>query len=168
MMLPVKVIHVIASFAIILIGYTFLFPGVSLLIWNKTESAPKGLYLWQSKAVSTGDWAILKGSSATGKWIATHGYIGEGWPIVKRIVASEGDVICRDNLIVTVNGIAIAEALETDFYGNELPSWTGCLRLNETQVFLINDHPHSLDGRYFGAESLADLSGSARLIWAES
>jgi len=168
MMRRVKIIYVIASFAIILIGYTFLFPGVSLLIWNKTESAPKGLYLWQSKAVSTGDWAILKGDSVTAKWIATHGYIGEGWPIIKRVVASEGDEICRENLTVAVNGIAIAEALETDFYGTALPSWTGCLSLDETQVFLINDHPHSLDGRYFGVESITDLSGSARLIWAES
>jgi len=163
-----KAIYIIAGFAIILMGYTFLFPGVALLIWNKTDSAPKGLYLLQSNVVSTGDWAILKGNSATAIWIAGHGYIGEGWPIIKRVVASEGDEICRDNLIVTVNRIAIAEALETDFYGNELPSWTGCLRLDETQVFLINDHPHSLDGRYFGAESLTDLSGSARLIWSES
>ena len=163
-----KIIYVIASLAVILIGYTFLFPGMSLLIWNKTESAPKGLYLRQSKAVSAGDWAILKGSSATAKWIAAHGYIGEGWPIIKHVVASEGDEICRDNLTVTVNGIAIAEALETDFYVTALPSWSGCVRLDVTQVFLINDHPHSLDGRYFGVESVTDLSGSARLIWAES
>lgn len=168
MMWRLKVIYVTASFAIILMGYTFLFPGVSLLIWNKTDSAPKGLYLWQSKAVLTGDWAILKGDSATAKWIAGHGYIGEGWPIIKRVVASEGDEICRENLTITVNGIAIAEALAVDFYGESLPSWTGCLRLDETQVLLINDHPQSLDGRYFGAESVRDLSGSARLIWAES
>lgn len=164
----VKAIYIMASFAIILIGYTFLFPGVSLIVWNKTDSAPRGLYLWKSATILTGDWVILNSQSATAKWIASHGYIGSDWPIIKRVAGGEGDEICRQNFTVFVNGMAVAKALERDFYGERLPSWSGCVRLNETQVFLINDHPHSLDGRYFGVESLTDLSGSARLIWAVS
>ncbi len=164
----IKIIYSIAGFALVLISYTFLFPGLPLVIWNKTDSAPKGLYLWTSSTVSKSDWAILKGNSATAKWIAGHGYIGPDWPIIKRVAAIQGDKVCRKGLRISLNGVAIAQALETDFYGAPLPSWSGCVRLDETQVFLINDHPHSLDGRYFGTESIRDLSGSARLIWAAS
>ena len=88
--------------------------------------------------------------------------------IIKRVVASEGDEICRENLVISVNDTAIAEALETDFYGEKLPSWSGCRKLKANQYFLINNHPHSLDGRYFGPEQASDLAGSARLIWTES
>ena len=168
MMGRIKLIYVVAGFALILLGYTFVFQGTTLLIWNKTTSAPKGMYLWKASNVENGDWAILKGTSASARWIADHDYIGLGWPIIKRVVASEGDEICRENLVISVNDTPIAEALETDFYGEKLPSWSGCRRLKANQYFLINNHPHSLDGRYFGPEEASDLSGSARLIWTES
>lgn len=158
----------LAGFAIILLSYTFLFQGFNLLIWNKTASAPKGLYAWKSSMIERGDWAILKGTSASAEWIAGHGYVGQGWPIIKRVVAREGDKICRDHLLITVNGMSVATALESDFYGEQLPSWSGCQVLKADQYFLMNDHPHSLDGRYFGPESVSDLSGSARLIWKVS
>ena len=163
-----KLIFFVAAFALILLVYTFISSANQLVIWNKTASAPKGVYLWKSAHVENGDWAILKGTSASALWIADHGYIGSGWPIIKRVVAGEGDEICRENLVISVNNMPIAEALERDFYGEKLPSWSGCKRLKANQYFLINNHPHSLDGRYFGPEEASDLSGSARLIWAES
>ncbi|WP_373007034.1 S26 family signal peptidase [Hyphomonas sp.] len=36
--------------------------------------------------------------------------------------------------------------------------------LGEDQLFLMNAHPDSLDGRYFGPVEINDLDGVARLI----
>lgn len=37
--------------------------------------------------------------------------------------------------------------------------------LGEGEIFLLNDHPYSLDGRYFGATDIDDILGVAVPIW---
>ena len=34
------------------------------------------------------------------------------------------------------------------------------------EIFLLNDHPRSLDGRYFGVTDDALVMGRAHLLWA--
>ena len=43
-----------------------------------------------------------------------------------------------------------------------LPVLEGCSVLQEDQFFLLNKHPDSLDGRYFGAIERSELVGVAR------
>lgn len=142
-----------------------VFPPGAFLIWNRTESAPKGLYFITRDNPVTGDWAVLSGDAASAQWIAGNGYLGPDWPIIKRVSASEGDEICRSESEVMINGTLAAIALDTDRSGEKLPRWGGCFTLRNGEVFLLNNHPRSLDGRYFGAERRSDLLGSARLIF---
>ena len=95
-----------------------------------------------------------------------RGYIGTDWPIIKRIRALEGDAICREEYVVSVNGEAVATARKLDRSGQDLPRWQGCFTLKSDEVFLLNDHPNSLDGRYFGATDMDDVSGTATLLWS--
>jgi type IV secretory pathway protease TraF len=37
--------------------------------------------------------------------------------------------------------------------------------LNEREIFLLNDNPRSLDGRYFGATDRAFVIGRAQFLW---
>jgi len=141
------------------------FPPGATVIWNRTESAPKGIYLITRSEVKAGDWAALSGESATAKWIAENGYLGEGWPIIKRVAASEGDEICRTEEKVFINKSLTAIALGADSAGEKLPRWEECITLQADQVFLLNNHPRSLDGRYFGAENRKNLLGRARLLF---
>ena len=101
-------------------------------------------------------------------WIADHGFLAPGWPVIKRVRGLPGDEICRENETVSINGETVATALETDSNGLGLPSWSGCFTLQEGEVFLLNDHPQSLDGRYFGATQMKDVRGSARLLFSIS
>lgn len=140
----------------------------NLFIWNRTDSAPRGLYLKQSVPPQRGDWTLLSSSSETARWIASHGYIAHDWPIVKRVAGVSGDEICRDRTWILVNGDIAAKAQIHDGLSQELPIWRGCFVLKTDEVFLLNDHPMSLDGRYFGAEKRSDLLGSAKLIWRSS
>lgn len=135
-------------------------------LWNRTESAPKGLYLREGGALRKGDWAIVSAREPSAIWIAEHGFLAPGWPIIKRVAGVPGDEICREGTRVSVNGAPAAVALETDFAGRELPAWSGCITLDEGEFFLLNDHPRSLDGRYFGGTNAADIEGKARLLWS--
>lgn len=139
-----------------------------IFIWNVTDSAPRGLYRVASNPPQIGDWAIVSELSHEARWVSDNGYLAHGWPIVKRVSASEGDTVCRNDLAVSINGQQVARAFSSDFVGQILPSWSGCIVLEADEVFLLNEHPQSLDGRYFGVTKRKDLSGSGKLIWRQS
>ncbi|GJL90495.1 S26 family signal peptidase [Hyphococcus sp.] len=146
------------------IAVVSVFPPGAIAIWNRTESAPRGIYLITKSEVKIGDWAALSGASGTARWTAANGYLGTDWPVIKRIAALEGDEICRDGLEILINRNLVAIALERDGGGRKMPRWEGCFTLQPDEVFLLNEHPRSLDGRYFGAEKKESLLGSVRLI----
>lgn len=149
-----------------LIAAQFALPPDGVFLWNRTESAPKGLYLRDGGALEVGDWAVVSARAPAAIWIAEHGFLAPGWPIIKRVAGVPGDEICREGEFVFVNNMLVAVALETDSAGRSLPAWSGCITLLEGEFFLLNDHPRSLDGRYFGATKAEDIDGKARLLWS--
>ena len=157
-----------AGVSVSLLALSPVLSSLDLLVWNRTESAPKGLY-WRSDApLEPYGWAVVSGKAPASIWIAEHGFLARDWPIIKRVRGLPGDDICREDETISINGDAVATALKTDSHGLKLPQWQGCFTLTEAQVFLLNDHSRSLDGRYFGATNLKDVRGSARLIFAVS
>ncbi len=135
------------------------------LVFNRTQSAPIGLYWVMDSPLSKGDWAILSSKSKASKWAQNHGYLGRDWPMIKRVMAFHGDEVCRDGSDVFINEKYVATAQSLDALGRNLPIWSGCYVLGADDVFLLNVHPHSLDGRYFGVMSSIDIDGGAKLIW---
>lgn len=155
-----------ASVALLLVSPAH--PWKARLIWNRTESAPLGLY-WRTGALpARNGWAVISADAPASIWVSSHGYLAPDWPIIKRVRGVRGDEICRVGTQILINGGDAATALETDSEGEKLPRWEGCIRLAEDEIFLLNDHPRSLDGRYFGATKLGDLDGSAVLLWRQA
>ena len=138
------------------------------LIWNRTNSAPIGLYWLGDGPLTLNRWAVVSADSADALWAQQRGYVGRDWPLIKRVRGLPGDMICRENETILINDMIVAEALKADSFGRELPVWTGCFTLKEDEFFLLNDHPNSLDGRYFAATHRQDIAGSARLLWSKS
>lgn len=134
------------------------------LIWNRTASAPIGLYWVKDGPITYDRWAVLSPKSDVSQWAETHGFVGENWPLLKAIAGLPGDKICRENEIILINGEVRAIALKHDDLQRELPVWRGCRMLPEDEIFLLNAHPKSLDGRYFGATKRADVDGIAVLL----
>ena len=138
----------------------------SALVWNRTTSVPRGLYFVDRAApVSRGDLIVYEPSEELRKWLDEEGIVGSDWPLLKRVTGVEGDVVCRCGVEVFVNGSHVAHALETTHSGSALPAWQGCRILQSGEVFLLNHHPRSVDGRYFGAQRRARILGVARPIW---
>lgn len=135
------------------------------LIWNRTASAPTGLYWLNDDPFTLGRWVVVSARSDDAGWAQIQGYVGRDWPLLKQIVAVSGDEICRIDGEILINGHVVGQAKEIDSQGRSLPVWTGCRVLSEVEVFLMNRHPYSLDGRYFGATDISDLDGVAALVW---
>ncbi len=132
-----------------------------LLIWNRTGSAPIGLYRLSQAPLAPGRLVALSAESKAATWAFNRGYIGENWPLLKRVAALPGAEICRDNLEIFVDGKHVATALGADQVGQKMPVWRGCITLRENEIFLLNENPRSLDGRYFGATDINDVDGVA-------
>ena len=115
--------------------------------------------------IRRGMWVIVSAQSSEAEWVSKRGYVGDDWPLVKRVAALPGDEICREGDTISINRLRIAEALETDSLGRQMPVWHGCSILGEDEVFLLNSHPRSIDGRYFGPTKISHIVGSVRSLW---
>lgn len=138
-----------------------------LLIWNASESVAIGLYRVRPDGmlfVTTLVVAIPPEPLAT--FLADGGYLPRGMPILKRIRALPGQSVCRNKLLISVDGIEIGAARERDSHGRTLPVWQGCRVIADGEVFLMNwSEPASLDSRYFGPIPSSAIVGRAEPIW---
>jgi len=142
--------------------FGLVFSPMDRLTWNRTGSAPQGLYWLSDEPFTHGRWVVVSPRSSEAQWAEEQGFVGRDWPLLKQIAGVSGDKICRNGGAVSINGRVVAEAREVDSRGRALPVWRGCKVLGPDEFFLLTPHPDSLDGRYFGAMQRSDLVGVAR------
>ena len=137
------------------------------LLWNATASAPLGLYrVERTSPIWRGDLVLVRPPSPARAVAAERGYLPEGMLLVKRVEGLAGDVVCVRGGQVTIEGIAVANALQTDGVGRLLDPWAGCRALASHEVFvLMRDVPGSFDSRYFGPVLRSDVLGKAVPLW---
>jgi len=135
------------------------------LLWNASASVPIGLYAIDVGAVpARGDLVAIAPPAALADWLSARGYLPRGVPLLKRVVATEGALICRSGVFVTIDGAPAARTRSADSMGRALPLWLGCRRLQRGELFLLGASPDSLDGRYFGPLPASAVIGTAHPI----
>jgi conjugative transfer signal peptidase TraF len=136
-------------------------------VWNASESVPIGLYSVQpADELMVTTLVVAMPPEPLATFLAEGGYLPRGVPLIKRILAFPGQSVCRNQLLISVDGIDMGAARERDRRGRPLPAWQGCRLVAEGQVFLMNwDEPASLDGRYFGPMPLSAIVGRADPLW---
>lgn len=139
------------------------------LIWNASASVPVGLYAVRPiERLEVTQLVLVTPPEPLAAFLADGGYLGYGAPLLKRIAALPGQTICRGGAEVKIDGAIWAVARERDRSGRMLPSWSGCRRLRNGEVFVLNwDKPDSLDGRYFGPLPISSLAGRAVPLWTD-
>jgi conjugative transfer signal peptidase TraF len=137
------------------------------LIWNATASAPVGLYEVRSQATFTrGELVLIRPPQWVRIFAAARGYLPDTVPMAKRIAAQNGDMVCRERDAIAINNRVVAHALLADGQGRTLPTWSGCRRLGEGEIFLLMDSVRaSFDGRYFGPVPTTAIVGKLVPIW---
>lgn len=138
--------------------------GSAGFVWNVTASAPAGLYRITREPWIGGDRVAVLPGEALGADLAHRGVLAKGKLLIKRVAGRIGDRVCREGADISVNGELAAKARAADSHGIPLPSWSGCVTLDDGQVFLLGDTPGSYDGRYFGVTPQAEIVGRADLL----
>lgn len=146
---------------------TLLDPPRPRLLWNTSASAPVGLYaVGDGAPLARGDMVIARVPDEFRMFAARRRYLPANVPLVKRVAAVPGDVVCAAGVRVMVNGRIVATRLDRDGAGRPMPWWSGCAELGAGAVFLLmTDSAASFDGRYFGVSDEDDIVGRARLLW---
>ena len=161
--------YVLASAAGVLSLALTSAPSAPKLIWNASASVPVGLYAISAAVpLAVTDLVAVRAPEPIAGFLAERGYLPRGAALLKRVAGLPGQTVCRVEAAVTVDGIAMGEALERDRLGRPLPVWQGCRVVAPDELFLMNfDIRDSLDGRYFGPVARAAVIGRAIPLYTE-
>jgi conjugative transfer signal peptidase TraF len=156
-------------FAALGIGLTTLFHPVPKLIWNASASIPIGLYAVHPTGVlHVTELLVVAPPEPLATFLDERRYLPKGLPLLKRVLALPGQTVCRTDRTITVDGVAMGEALDRDHLGRPLPVWQGCRVVAAGDVFLMNwQSEDSLDGRYFGPLPTTTIVGRADPLWTD-
>ncbi len=93
---------------------------------------------------------------------------GGSTPVIKKIMAMEGDRISFENHIVHINGgeVPLATVLSEDSQGRPMPQLAP-FTLQENELFMMSDHRplDSFDSRYYGSVPRYQLLGHIEPVW---
>lgn len=146
----------------------FVDPPIAL-IWNASASAPIGLYSVQpADNLGVTDLVAVAAPPLIAEFMADRGYLPMGVPMMKRVLALPGEIVCRHGLDIVAYGSTIGHARERDNAGRKMPVWQGCRRIGTDELFLMNfDVPDSVDGRYFGPLPRGFVIGRALPVFTD-
>ncbi len=157
-------------FALAFVGFGFLFvPGLKItpvkFVWNASASVPKGLYRMDNRTPKKGDLVLVRLPEWAALLASKRGYLPRNIPAMKRIAATQNDMVCRFGQQVFINQKIFVVAKNYDKKGQKMPNWNGCKRLGTGEVFLLAEHPASFDGRYFGITNFTNIIGALKPVW---
>jgi len=142
---------------------------------NTSSSIPKGLY-WMSKDIaSKGQYIIFcPQNTKLFRNALNKGYLDVGFcedrfkPLMKKIVAMEGDVVSSMPYGVIINNLLLPFSKPKLVDG--LPQWRVFnYRLKQEEVLVMTDqNPWSFDGRYFGLIHKKQIQSVIKPIWTWS
>jgi conjugative transfer signal peptidase TraF len=134
--------------------------------WNVSASVPVGLYLARPvDHLRVGEIVVFYPPEPIASLADRRSYIRRGTPMLKRVVAMNGESVCRVGMRVLVGDTTVI-ARAADRMGRRLPMWSGCRRLGADEVFLLNaDVPDSFDGRYLGPQPKVRIAAIVVPIW---
>jgi conjugative transfer signal peptidase TraF len=138
-------------------------------IWNVSNSVPTGLYrLHPAGRLTVTELVAVQPPEPLATFLDLNGYLPIGVPMLKRVLALQGQTVCRDALTITVDSIEMGQARAREGRGRSLPFWQGCHALGEGEVFVMNwQSADSLDGRYFGPIPTSAVIGRAVPMWTD-
>ena len=159
-----KSIH--AVIAIGLAAATALIAVVALeplprLIWNASDSVPKGLYVVRRIAPRVGEIAVLKLPDWAALLADQRRYLPRNAWLLKPVRAVGGTIVCRFGRYIFIDGKLVAKALAVDKSDRPMPVWRNCRTLKMVEYFLFSRPPDSFDGRYFGPVDGSLIIGTA-------
>lgn len=162
-----KILLCIATVAVALISLAAFVRWPVWLIYNPSESAPRGWYAQRPvHALQPGTLVFARLPAAAAHLADERGYLPRHLPILKRIGAVTGQMVCAEHGLVRIEEQTVVAVRSRDGRGRSLPTWQGCRPLADGEVFLLATHsPGSFDSRYFGPVGCEAILGEAVPLW---
>jgi len=137
------------------------------LLYNPTESAPRGWYgVMPISNVCVDDLVVVGLPESVSQFAAERRYLPRTVPLLKPVAAVGGMSVCEANGALSINGMSVARAHRRDGVGRVLAPWSGCRRLADHELFLLSYHSDaSFDSRYFGPVDRSAVHGRAIPLW---
>ncbi len=129
-----------------------------IVLYNGTASMPVGFYLRSDDPIALGSIVTVEVHQVAHAYALDRG-AGSDFRLLKRIAATDGNIVCADGDRITIDGEVRAVRSARDSVGRSLPSWSGCVELREGQYLVLGDSADSFDGRYFGIVSASNIEG---------
>jgi conjugative transfer signal peptidase TraF len=169
-MTPRRFVLAFTAVSVAAVALTGLLKFPTKLIWNASASVPIGLYAVRpAGALHVGELVVVTPPEPLASFLADRGYLPEGVPLLKHILALPRQTICRIGDAISIDGPPVGRALVRDRRGRPLPAWQGCHTIPNGEVFLMNRLPaDSLDGRYFGPLPATAITGQAVALWTSN
>jgi conjugative transfer signal peptidase TraF len=146
-------------------GVPWIHPPVQL-VYNVSPSVPLGWYLRvPTHRLAVGMFVIAHLPPAAARLAARRGYLPLTVPVVKRIAAVPGELVCERSRVLSIDGRPVARALREDAQHRPLPVWSGCVTLAPGEYLLLGLAPDSYDSRYFGPVAGRAILGRAIPLW---
>ncbi len=99
-------------------GLSAFFHPLPKLIWNASASAPIGFYaVHPAGAVQVAELVVVRPPDALASFLDERHWLPKGALMLKRVLALPGQTVCRADRAITVDGIAMDEALDRDSRG---------------------------------------------------
>ncbi|MEE9454644.1 MAG: S26 family signal peptidase [Paracoccaceae bacterium] len=155
---------IVTFIPVVAIGIASAFNIPTKLVYNASASAPIGFYWVDQVSVSRGDTVLIWLPKHVRELVEIRQYLPTNVPLIKRVMGIEGDKICRSGQEILINNVSAVVALFEDDQGRKLPVWSGCTTLGLDSFFLLQNHPKSFDGRYFGPMDRNLIIGRARKL----
>ena len=157
-----------AALSTALIVATWPHWGPSLVI-NSTRSEPRGFYRLvphEAQAYRRGMSVVFPVPDTYRGLVHARGWLANGVPLLKTIVALAGDRVCVFDGHFEVNGHTLGPVYALDNSGAAMPRIRGCFEIEQGYFFPASSYnPRSFDGRYIGPQPLSALRGEARPLW---
>ena len=135
------------------------------VVWNVSESMPRGFYWIDRLPARRGDIVSVRLPDATADFAGRRAYLPKTAVLIKQVAASGGDQVCRFGTNVYINVRRRGSAQIRDRAGRPMPVWSGCRILRANEAFLLGQGPASFDSRYFGPIDASSIIGRATLVW---
>src|SRR3546814_14156328 len=109
------------------------------LIWNASASTPIGLdAIGAPGPLEVTDLVAVRPPEPLAAFLSDGGYLPRGVPLMKPVAALPGQRLCRNGPAITVDAIAMGDALDPDRRGRPLPIWAGCRLAADRVPLLMN------------------------------
>ena len=114
----------IASTGIAALGFglSVLFRPAPRLIWNASARVPIGLYaVHPAGTLHVNELLVVVPPEPLATFLDECRYLPKGVPLLKHVRALPGQTVCRSDRTITVDGVAMGEALDRDRLSRPLP-----------------------------------------------